>query len=82
MFVCTSEALKATITPWGAEVQRRLKERGMTQTALANLLHSEGISSEGRGYVCELLRGRRANSKNGLQAVSAINRILEIPEEL
>ena len=81
MFVCTEETLKKGKCAWGQEVQRLLAERGMTQNELADRLRESGIKVPGREFITELLYGV-GYGMNRRKAVSIINRILEIPEEL
>ena len=81
-FVCTEETLKPGVTQWGVEVKCRMARRSMSQTALAKMLREEGIEVWGRDYVSELLNKGQGALTTRRKAVSAINRILDIPEDL
>ena len=82
MFVCTEETLKKPgVTPWGAEVQRILAELDRTQVWLAMQLRAKGFERADRPYMTELLQGTGALTTRR-EAVSAINEILGIPENL
>lgn len=75
MYIFTLESTKHTVTPWGAEVKRLLREQQLSQDTLCALLCSEGYSID-KVQLCRLLRG---STRGKLPVILAINAILGIP---
>ena len=75
MYIFTLESTKHTVTPWGAEVKRLLREQQLSQNTLCALLYSEGYSID-KVQLCRLLRG---STRGKLPLILAINGILGIP---
>ena len=78
MFICTSDSVKGTVTPWGAEVVRRLKQRGMKQTEFVEWLRVSGVPKADKSVFSQWLRGTAVKGK--LKEISIINSLLEIPQ--
>lgn len=75
MYIFTLESTQSGVTPWGAEVQRRLWEQEISQDMLCSRLCSEGFSINNVQF-SRLLRG---STRGKLPVILAINGILGIP---
>lgn len=64
MYTFTAESTHVRPTEWGAEVLRRLKERGQTQIDLIKALDDAGYPI-GKVQFCRLLRGNGASTLIG-----------------
>lgn len=78
MYVFTAESTHVRPTEWGAEVLRRLKERGQTQIDLIKALADAGYPI-GKVQFCRLLRGNGASTQMDL--ILQVNAILDIPQD-
>lgn len=76
MYIFTLESTQQQVTSWGAEVQRILRERQLSQDALCESLASDGYSID-KVQLCRLLRGGGTRGK--LPVILAINAHLGIP---
>ena len=75
MYILTLERTRKQLTPWGAEVQRILRERQLSQDALCESLTAEGYAID-KVQLCRLLRG---GTRGKLPVILAINAHLGIP---
>ena len=75
MYIFTLESTRKQLTPWGAEVQRILRERQLSQDALCESLSAEGYAID-KVQLCRLLRG---GTRGKLPVILAINAHLGIP---
>lgn len=76
MYIFTLESTQLSkVTPWGAEVQRLLREQELSQDALCNKLNADGYAIN-KVQLCRLLRG---GTRGKLPMILAINAILGIP---
>lgn len=76
MYTFTLESAQPTVTPWGREVQHRLREQDLTQDVLCAAMRTKGYEID-KVLLCHLLRGRRIKSR--LPLILAINDYLGIP---
>ena len=77
MFVFTEQATRKQCSPWGAEVKKRLIDRGLRQQDLVNKLNEKGFKIN-KALLSALLYGNCASAH--IAEIREINAILEIPE--
>lgn len=77
MFVFTEQATRKQCSPWGAEVKKRLIDRGLRQQDLVNKLNERGFKIS-KMLLSALLYGNCASAH--IAEIREINAILEIPE--
>ena len=77
MFVFTEQATRKQCSPWGAEVKKRLIDRGLRQQDLVNKLNERGFKVN-KMLLSALLYGNCALAH--IDEIREINAILEIPE--
>ncbi len=77
MFVCTSETLGKTLSPWGEEVVRILEERKLKHCDLLKELDRRGHSLH-KAVFSQLLKGIGVRGR--MDIIHEINLILGIPE--
>jgi ribosome-binding protein aMBF1 (putative translation factor) len=77
MFVYTEESAAPQLSPWGLEVKHKLLDHGMSQKKLIAALGEKKILIN-KVTLSHLLK--RIGTPAHLDAIHAINEILEIPE--
>lgn len=78
MFVFDEKATLRTLTPWGAEVKKRLIDSNIRQIDLVSALQAKGYMVN-KAIISQLLYGIGASARS--REIKEINRILNIPFE-
>ncbi len=76
MMVFSEKSTRTQITPWGMEVKKRLRERGMRQDDLVKKLQDAGYSIK-KAKLSSLLKGIGTSKRQ--REIKFISELLEIP---